>query len=144
MSFTDLARGTGTSHVTYSGHSPRHDSTPLLGVYATSPFALAGDLPELTVSDPIPNTPMLAATDTAAPLDDPDEKAAGRYVLLYGLSGRPYKPRCIPPAAIGGMFVFPSSTAPASRSCLAMPESSLEQRFASAGEPFVTVRPATL
>jgi hypothetical protein len=38
----------------------------------------AGDLPDETVSDPIPKAAKLAAVDVPAPFDDPDEKAAVR------------------------------------------------------------------
>jgi hypothetical protein len=84
---------------------------------------------------------MLLAKDVAAPLEDPDEKAAVRYFELYGDSARPYRPLCIPPAAMGGMLVFPSSTAPASLSLFANVESSLDMTPLRAGEPSVILRP---
>jgi hypothetical protein len=39
----------------------------------------AGERPELTVSDPIPNAAKLAAVEVAEPFDEPDENAAVRY-----------------------------------------------------------------
>lgn len=105
---------------------------------------LAGDRPLDTVSEPIPNTAMLQVVDTAAPLDDPEEKAAARYLELYGLSARPYWPLGIPPAAMGGIFVFPRSMAPAEPSFDAMNESDVDCRPARAGDPLVTVRPSYL
>jgi hypothetical protein len=48
-------------------------------------------------------------------------KAAVRYSALYGLSALPYTPLCIPPAAIGGIFVLPIRIAPASLSLLTVP-----------------------
>ena len=50
----------------------------------------------------------------------------------------------MPPAAMGGIFVLPTRIAPAALNFAAMPESSFEARPARAGEPFVTVRLATL
>lgn len=105
---------------------------------------LAGLRPELTVSLPRPNTAMLLASDVAAPFDDPDEKAAVRYLGLYGDSARPYIPLCMPPAAIGGMFVLPKSTAPASLNLLARVESSFDKTPFRAGEPSVMLSPRYL
>jgi hypothetical protein len=104
----------------------------------------AGLRPLLTVSLPIPKTAILDAVDVAAPLDDPEEKAAVRYFELYGDSARPYRPLCIPPAAMGGMFVLPIRTAPASLNFAAIAESSLDINPSRAGEPFVTLRPRYL
>lgn len=55
---------------------PRGEITFLEGVYDTSPLFEAGDLPELTVSEPRPKAAKLAAVDVAEPFDDPEEKAA--------------------------------------------------------------------
>lgn len=101
----------------------------------------AGERPELTVSDPRPKAAKLAAVDVAEPLDEPDEKAAVRYSGLYGLSARPYKPRCIPEAIMGGVLVVPMQTAPALRSCSATKQSSLATRLAKAGDPEEHVMP---
>ena len=104
----------------------------------------AGLRPLLTVPLPMPKAAILAVTDVAAPFEEPDENAAVRYFSLYGDSARPYNPLCIPPAAMGGMFVFPINTAPASRNFPAMAESPLDMRPLSAGEPLVTLMPETL
>ena len=110
-------------------------------VYATRALLEAGERPELTVSDPKPKAAKLAAVDVAEPLEEPDENAAVRYSKLYGLSARPYKPRCMPEAIIGGVLVVPMHTAPAFRSCSATNESSLATRFANAGDPEEQVMP---
>jgi hypothetical protein len=39
----------------------------------------AGERPELTVSDPMPNAAKLAAVEVAEPFEEPDENAAVRY-----------------------------------------------------------------
>ena len=62
--------------------TPRGDITHREGVYATRPLFDAGDLPELTVSEPRPNAAKLAAVDVPEPLDEPDENAAVRYLRL--------------------------------------------------------------
>lgn len=133
--------GTRTSQVGYRGQTPRGEMTSREPVYAISALFEAGERPELTVSDPSPKAAKLAAVDVADPLDEPDEKAAVRYSRLYGLSARPYKPRCIPEAIIGGVLVVPMQTAPAFRSCSATKESSLAMRFANAGDPEEHVMP---
>ena len=59
---------------------------------------------------------VLAAVAVPDPFDEPDAKGAVRNDALYGLSARPYTPRCMPPFAIGGMFVSPRQIAPPARS----------------------------
>jgi hypothetical protein len=141
MSATVRVCGTKTSHVGYRGQTPRGEMTSREPVYATSALFEAGERPELTVSDPSPKAAKLAAVEVADPFDEPDENAAVRYSRLYGLSARPYKPRCIPEAIIGGVLVLPMHTAPALRSCSATKESSLATRFANAGDPEEQVMP---
>jgi hypothetical protein len=43
---------------------------------------LAGLLPLDTVSEPRPKAAKEAAVDVAAPLEEPEEKAAGKYSIL--------------------------------------------------------------
>lgn len=109
------------SHLGYSGQLPRIEMHPREGMYATRPLFEAGLIPDETVSSSIPNAAKLAAVAAADPLEDPDVKAAVRYSALYGLSALPYTPLCIPPAAIGGIFVLPIRIAPASLSLLTVP-----------------------
>ena len=46
----------------------------------------AGERPELTVSDPSPNAAKLAAVDVPEPLEEPELKAAVRYLCVEGLA----------------------------------------------------------
>ena len=46
----------------------------------------AGERPELTVSDPSPNAAKLAAVDVPEPLEEPELKAAVRYLCMNGLA----------------------------------------------------------
>jgi hypothetical protein len=140
-SLTDRAWGTTTSADAVSGQFPRIDRIPRDGVYATRPLFDAGDRPDETVSSARPNTAMLAAVETPHPLDEPDPIAAARYDALYGLSARPYRPRCMPPFAIGGIFVFPRGMAPAARRAPTVKASWPAVRFWNAGEPAATGRP---
>lgn len=114
------------------------------GVYATSPLFDAGDLPELTVSEPSPKAAKLAAVDVAAPFEEPEEKAAVKYSRLYGLSARPCRPLCIPLAIMGGVFVLPIQTAPPLRSSPFTKESSFATKSLKAGDPEAQVMPLYL
>ncbi|CAH0253453.1 hypothetical protein SRABI128_02968 [Microbacterium sp. Bi128] len=136
--------GTTTSIVGTSGQLPRTEITPRDGVYAHRPLHAAGARPLDHVSSPRPKTPNDAAVAVPEPFDDPDANADVRKSALYGLSARPYSPRCMPPFAIGGMFVSPRQMAPASRSRAIVNASSFATRSANAGLPAATVRPRTM
>ena len=51
---------------------------PRDGVYATSALFEAGDLPEDTVSPPMPKAANEAAVDAPLPFDEPEPNAAAR------------------------------------------------------------------
>jgi hypothetical protein len=144
MSSMVLVCGTTVSHVGKSGQFPLIEIKPRDGVYATRPLFEAGDRPDEIVSSPMPNSPKLDAVAVADPFDDPEAKAAVRYSALYGDSARPYTPRCIPPAAIGGILVRPRMTAPAPLIFFTVNASSFATRLRKAGEPDATVMPSIL
>src|SRR5690349_3775374 len=92
--------GTTTSMVGTSGQLPRTEITPRDGVYAHRPLLLAGPRPLDQVSSPRPKAAKLAAVAVPDPWDDPEANGAARKPASYGLSARPYMPRCMPPLAI--------------------------------------------
>lgn len=96
-----------------------------------------------TSPPPNPNAAKLAAVDVPAPLEEPDANGAVRHPALYGLSARPCRPRCIPPLAIGGMFVLPRQIAPPARNRSTANASRWATSLANAGEPAAAVNPLT-
>src|SRR5688572_28265749 len=92
--------GTTTSMVGVSGQFPRIDMMPRLGVYAQSALFEAGARPLDHVSSPSPKAQRDAAVAVPEPFDDPEPNAEVSHSALYGLSARPYAPRCMPPFAI--------------------------------------------
>ncbi|MNN22872.1 hypothetical protein D3C81_1362500 [compost metagenome] len=103
----------------------------------------AGPRPLDQVSSARPKALKLAAVAVPAPLDEPEAKGAVRKLALYGLSARPYTPRCMPPLAMGGMLVLPRHTAPAARRRSMVKASRWATRSLKAGLPEAAVRPLT-
>src|SRR4051812_3609598 len=141
MSAMDRVCGTTTSIVGVSGQFPRTEMTPRDGVYAHNALFDAGARPLDHVSSPSPKAAKLAAVAVPDPFDEPDPNAAVSQSALYGLSARPYTPRCMPPLAMGGMLVSPISTAPARRSRSTVYASRRATSEENAGDPAAAVRP---
>jgi hypothetical protein len=104
---------------------------------------VAGPRPDDQVSSPRPKAAKLAAVAVPDPFDEPEAKGAVRKAALYGLSARPYTPRCMPPLAIGGMFVSPRQMAPPARSRSIVNASCWATSCANAGLPAAAVSPRT-
>src|SRR3954452_20758426 len=118
---------------------PRTEMRARDGVEAHEALVEAGPRPLDHVSSAIAKVAKLEVSATADPCEEPEAYGAARKSGLYGLSERPYSPRCIPPLAIGGMLVLPRQIAPAPRSRLMVNASCCATTSANAGLPAAAV-----
>ena len=116
-----------------SGTAPAEDFTP------TTPDMAAGMRTEPPPSDPWARAARAAATDTAAPPDEPPELYAGLWGLIVGPNSRL---SVIPLWPISDVLVFPRMIEPASRNRVTCTGSESDTWCSRGFSPIVNLTPA--